>query len=172
MNNPARVSILAYRRKPYPQTILLVLSIISIFISCKREIDTTANQLEVSLKKPGFQQEFIRLSAITTNYTIPVTVNAYPGIKLSYTANFRVDPNLLTAYNVSTGSHFELLPDSTYLIADSKVVFQPGQNTTQLPVQIQTKKINPYIKYVLPVKIESSDVAVNSSANVALLRVV
>jgi Domain of unknown function (DUF1735) len=157
-------------RKPYPKTILFIFFFTNLFISCKREIDPS-KQLEVSLAKNGFQQEFIRLSASTTNYAINVNVTGVSWSKLNKTINFHVDPALLAAYNASTGNHFELLPDSTYKIAKPDILFQPGQSSVQLPFQILTKKINPYIKYVLPVKIGSSDVAVNAAASTVLLRV-
>jgi hypothetical protein len=160
-------------KKPYLPVPALILLLIFSIIACKKDNkqDEAATAVTVSLLNTGLQNAFTRYSPDTTTYNVIAKMEGESFAVPNKIVSLQVDPSLLTAYNTASGTHFELLPDSVYTLAKASVTILTGLGQAQIPVQFLTKKINPYIKYVLPLKLLGTDINIDASANTTLLRI-
>jgi hypothetical protein len=159
-------------KRPYLSGLALILLFLSFIIACKKDSKEDALEtVTVSLLQPGFQEAFVRYSPDTTIYNVMVKMEGESWVNPNKIASVHLDASLLTAYNTASGTNFELLPDSVYNLANAVDTILTGFGQAQLPVQFATKKINPYIKYVLPLKMQAADLNVDASANTVLLRI-
>jgi hypothetical protein len=160
-------------KKPYLPVTALILLIVFTVIACKKDNkqEEAATNVTVSLLNTGLQDAFIRYSPDTTTYNVIAKMQGEAFAVPNKVVTLQVEPSVLTAYNTASGTHFELLPDSVYTLAKASATILTGEGQAQLPVQFLTKKINPYIKYALPLKILGPDINIDASANTTILRV-
>lgn len=159
-------------KRPYLPVLALIPGIVFFMSACKKDKKEDAlESVTVSLLNAGFQDAFIRYSPDTTIYNVTVKMEGESWVNPNKVVSVQLDPSLLTAYNTASGTHFELLPDSVYSLTKAVDTILTGFGHAQLPVYFSTKKINPYIKYVLPLKMQAPDLQVDASANTVLLRI-
>jgi len=159
-------------KKPYLPVWALILGVIFLGIACKKDNkDEALESVTVSLLNTGFHEAFVRYSSDTTAYNVTVKMEGEAWVIPNKVVSVQLDPSLLSAYNTASSTHFELLPDSVYTLAKATDTILTGFGQAQLPVYLVTKKINPYTKYVLPLKMQAADLNVDASANTVLLRI-
>jgi hypothetical protein len=159
-------------KKPYLPALAIILVIVCFIIACKKDDKSEALEaVTVSLLNPGFQEAFIRYDADTTAYNVTVKMEGEAFVNPNKIVNVQLDAPLLAAYNTASGTNFELLPDSVYTLTKATDTILTGFGQAQLPVQFATKKIDPYRKYVLPLKLQADELHIDASANTVLLRI-
>lgn len=85
---------------------------------------------------------------------------AYGGLKYSTQENavtFKVDPNLVAAYNTQNGTSYRLLPDSVYTISGLTSVIRAGATSSDpLVLNVSSSRMRFGVRYMLPITLVSS----------------
>lgn len=145
----------------------LILFLLLIVVACKKENNEDDQIVTISLVETGLQEKFIRWSADdTTAYNVAVKMEGNAFVNPNAEISLAIDPSLIPA-----GSDLTLLPDSTYTLDSAKAIIATGEGQAQLELNFFTHKIDPYTKYVLPLRLQPGDLQLNASASTVLLRI-
>ncbi len=142
------------RKIPYIFT-----GILAVFIaiaSCnKADVITSAAEGNIYMPAAA-RNSSIALLLTDTAQTIPFSA-AYGGLNYpgqDITVGFKVDSGLVSSYNAAHGTHYVILPASSYQVPSLSAVIKAGQTSSDIiPVSVTTKSLSRSMKYLLPVTI-------------------
>jgi hypothetical protein len=174
-----RVSIIGYpeknryfvtMNKTFPLIMLAVISLAAIQ-SCVKDTVQNVQPVEAGFYQKGLQSKFIRISSAPTEISVSATVLQSSVKSGTLSVKFEKDPTLIAALNTSGNITYQALPDSCYSITKPEQTIQTGDQSVSIPVTIYTSKIDPFTKYVLPLKLTSSNMLVDPQHHTVLLRI-
>lgn len=101
---------------------------------------------------------------------------AYGGLNYpaqDITVGFKVDSTLVSSYNAAHGTHYVILPASSYQVPSLSAVIKAGQTSSNtLPIKVITTTLNKSIKYIIPVSITNVSTGhVDSSLSTTYFRI-
>jgi hypothetical protein len=141
-----------------------------ILTSCtKNSLD---NQGEVGFADKKFTNQFVRLGTSPVTVNLKIKLDDGKMMNKDCRIDIQVSAQSLTAYNLSSGTNYKLLPDSCYSVPGLSATIVKGKSETSLPVIFYPSKINAYEKYILPFQLAgASQGDINPASNQLLLRV-
>ncbi len=136
-----------------------VFALIGVLIaSCNKPDDITyTNEGNIYMPSAARTSDFSLLLTDTAQ-TLPFSV-AYGGLNYpsqDITIGFQIDSSLVSSYNTANGTHYVMMPASSFELPSLSTVIKAGQTSSDvLPVKVITNNLDKTLKYIIPVSIAS-----------------
>ena len=131
------------------------------FISCDvQEVEYYKKQIYIT--HSGEQTQIYPIVSDPTDTLIGVYCGGSISTKTDVVVNLKIDQLALDSLNqlkfTDVNDYYQLLPDSCYNIPSYSTTIKKGAEYANIPVIYYTNKINPLIKYILPLSIKDVSV--------------
>jgi hypothetical protein len=148
---------------------ILIVSSISIFLSCKKQITTEKlnGVYIVPLSGTSTTENQTLLSFVTTPYKFPVAAAISTPTATSVDVTLTIDNNMVAAYNSAQKTTYAVLPEGSYSLEATKVTIpidSIASNQTNLVIKANLLATD--VSYLVPVKVasvSSSSIVLNSA---------
>ena len=127
------------------------------FVGCNlQEVEYFKKQIYITHN--GEQTQTYQIASEPTDTLISVYCGGSMAPESDIVVNLKVDQLAMDSLNqlkfTATKDYYQLLPDSCYSIPSYSTTIKKGTEYANLPIIYYTNKINPLIKYILPLSIK------------------
>lgn len=154
---------------------LALLAGICVAVGCNKPQDVVLeNEGSIYMPQAAGTRSVIQLQLATKPQEIAFGA-AYGGLNYSKQENavtFKLDTNLVAAYNAQNGMAYRVLPDSVYTLSGLSSVIRAGATSSDpLLVNVATNRMRFGVRYMLPITlVSSSNGAINPQLQTSYFR--
>ncbi|MGH2622837.1 MAG: DUF1735 domain-containing protein, partial [Sphingobacterium sp.] len=151
-------------------------------LACSKEVrvdlDFPTSEKFSQVYMPQANQNPILQQISLTDEVYNLRVNAFYGgsnkAKKDISVTFEISEEKVEAFNKQYGKSYQIMPEGSYSLENSSLKIPSGESSTAI-LQINVKGkgfLDPFISYILPVSINSTDAPVSESLSTVYFEIV